>query len=113
MPALFSSRPVICEEVQALLSSIHEDGATSSLDGVHNHTIRYRLQKCTNNMILRMILGNKMEKLTTSKENSRPLMESITKAVEYLGMLNIGDYIPSLAWMDLQVSIVTEVYEYI
>ena len=40
-------------------------------------------------------------------------MESITKAVEYLGMLNIGDYIPSLAWMDLQVSIVIEVYEYI
>ena len=103
---LLLSKPMICEEVQALLSSIHEDGD-------HNLTIRYRLQKCTNNMILRMILGNKMEKLTTSKENSRPLMESITKAVEYLGMLNIGDYIPSLAWMDLQVSIVIEVYEYI
>ena len=94
---LFLSRPVICEEVQALLSSIHEDGG-------RNLTIRYRLQKCTNNMILRMTLGNK---LTTSKENSIALMESITKAVEYLGMLNIGDYIPSLAWMDLQV------YEYI
>ena len=64
-------------------------------------------------MILRMTSGKMMDELTTSKENSRPLMESITKAVEYLGMLNIGDYIPSLAWMDLQVSIVTEVYEYI
>ena len=37
----------------------------------------------------------------------------LIKVVEYIGVLNIGDYIPALAWMDLQVSIVIEVYEYI
>ena len=37
---LFLSRHVICDEVQALLSSIHEDGAaTSSMDGDNNLTI--------------------------------------------------------------------------
>ena len=40
-------------------------------------------------------------------------MESLIKSVEYVGMLNIGDYIPFVAWMDLQVSILIEVYEYI
>ena len=40
MHVLLLSRPVICEEVQALLSSIHEDGAaTSSMDGDNNLTI--------------------------------------------------------------------------
>ena len=37
----------------------------------------------------------------------------LIKVVEYIGVLNIDDYIPALAWMDLQVSIVIEVYEYI
>ena len=103
---LFLSRPVICEEVQALLSSIHEDGAaTSSMDGDNNLTIRYRLQKCTNNIISRMTLGKTMDELTTSKEHSKSFIDSLIKSIEYMGMLNIGDYIPSLAWMDLQVSI--------
>ena len=97
---LFLSRPVICEEVQALLSSIHEDDGRSL-------TIRYRLQKCTNNMISRMDLGKTMDELTSSKEHSKSFMESVIKSVEYMGMFNISDYIPCLAWMDLQV------YEYI
>mgnify|MGYP002775630859 CR=1 FL=1 len=104
---LLFSRPMICEEVQALLSSIHDDGATSSVDGDNNLTIRYRLQKCTNNMISRMVLGKTMEELTSSKEHSKSFMESVIKSVEYMGMFNISDYIPCLAWMDLQV------YEYI
>ena len=97
---LFLSRPVICEEVQALLSSIHEDDGRSL-------TIRYRLQKCTNNMISRMTLGKTMDELTTSKEHSKSFIESLIKSIDYLGMLNIGDYIPSVAWMDLQASIFT------
>ena len=54
-----------------------------------------------------------MDELTTSKEHTKSFMESLIKSVEYVGMLNISDYIPFLAWMDLQVSIVIEVYEYI
>ena len=97
---LLLSRPMICKEVQALLSSIHEDGD-------HNLTIRYRLQKCTNNIISRMTLGKTMDELTNSKEHSKSFMESVIKSIEYMGMFNISDYIPCLAWMDLQV------YEYI
>ena len=108
MHVLLLSRPMICEEVQALLSSIHEDGATSSVDGDHNLTIRYRLQKCTNNIISRMTLGKTMDELTTSKEHSKSFIDSLIKSVEYVGMFNISDYIPSLAWMDLQVSIVID-----
>ena len=100
---LLLSRPLICEEVKALLSSIHEGGATSSLNGDHKLIIRYRLQKCTNNMILRMTLGKTMDELTTSKDQRKSFVESLIKSVEYLGMLNIDDYIPCLAWMDLQV----------
>ena len=100
MHVLLLSRPMICEEVHALLSSIHKDVG-------HNLTIRYRLQKCTNNVILRIALGKTMEDLTSNTEHSKAFMESVTKSVEYMGMFNISDYIPCLAWMDLQV------YEYI
>ena len=60
-----------------------------------------------------MTLGKTMDEITTSKEHSKSFVESLIKVVEYIGVLNIGDYIPALAWMDLQVSIVIEVYEYI
>ena len=49
-----------------------------------------------------------MDELTTSKEHSKSFIDSLIKSIEYMGMLNIGDYIPSLAWMDLQVSIVID-----
>ena len=60
-----------------------------------------------------MTLGKTMDEITTSKEHSKSFVESLIKVVEYIGVLNIDDYIPALAWMDLQVSIVIEVYEYI
>ena len=49
-----------------------------------------------------------MDELTTSKEHSKSFIDSLIKSVEYVGMFNISDYIPSLAWMDLQVSIVID-----
>ena len=53
-------------------------------------------------------MGKTMDEITTSKEHSKSFVESLIKVVEYIGVLNIDDYIPALAWMDLQVSIVID-----
>ena len=93
-----SRRPLIHEEVRSMISSILDD-ATSSHDDNDNKNlvIRYRIQKCNNNIISRMVIGKTMDEKT---------IELLIQIAHLIGEMNIGDFFPALAWMDLQVSIV-------
>ena len=103
-------RPMIQEEVWAMLSSIHNQYVASSShpdrDGDNNNLIiRDMLQKCTNNIIARMAFGKIMDEITTSsKQHSETFAELLVKVSEAGSELNISDLIPCLAWLDLQVS---------
>ena len=86
-----------------MISSIL-DAATSSPDGNdENLVIRYRIQKCNNNIISRMAIGKTMDE---------EIIDLLLQLAQFIGAMNIGDFFPSLAWMDLQVSIVYS-YSYV
>ena len=92
---------MIQDEVRALLSSIHDQCADDN-----NLIIRYKIQKCNNNIISRMTLGKAMDEIVaSSKQHSETFTELLVKLSETGSELNISDLIPSLAWLDLQVSL--------
>lgn len=52
-----------------------------------------------------MILGKTLDEIKSSKQHQESFVELLLSAIEYIGVINISDVIPSLAWLDLQVSI--------
>ena len=53
-----------------------------------------------------MTLGKAMDEIVaSSKQHSETFTELLVKLLETWSKLNIGDLIPCLAWLDLQVSL--------
>ena len=94
-------RPVICEEVNALLSSILKKARSSD----NSLVIRDVLHNCSNNIISRMTIGKTLDEMRSIQQNGESIIELFCKVVECMGEINVSDIIPSLAWMDLQVRI--------
>ena len=52
-----------------------------------------------------MTLGKTLDQIQSSKQHKESFLELLLDSIKYMGENNISDLIPSLAWMDLQVSI--------
>lgn len=84
-----SYKPIRMEEVGTLLRSVLADSINNNRNLV---SVRPLLQTATNNIISRMAVGQ----LSTN------ILQPVTEAMEALGAVNLGDFIPFLNWIDLQ-----------
>ncbi|EFJ10535.1 hypothetical protein SELMODRAFT_128013 [Selaginella moellendorffii] len=86
------------EEISSALATVEEAARASSVVD-----LRAVLSDITLYSILRMAtsqeFGGKKKQLSRFE---RRVKETIEHAVEMIGALNVGDYLPSLRWMDLQ-----------
>ena len=44
--------------------------------------------------------------MAIGKTMDEEIIDLLIQLTQFVGVMNIGDFVPSLAWMDLQVSIV-------
>ncbi|KAH7445993.1 hypothetical protein KP509_01G031700 [Ceratopteris richardii] len=94
---LKSFQPIILEEIRSLLRSIDADGHQKSC-------VRSKLHAASINIISRMTLGNKlqMNESNSAANASAHLTNLLVESIELSGFFNLSDYVPWLAWMDLQ-----------
>lgn len=66
--------------------------------------MRAKLHRATNDMISRMAVGKRLADLglASQADGSYNVINLIADALYLLGVFNVGDFIPALAWMDLQ-----------
>eukprot|EP00250_Pteridium_aquilinum_P019771 c24563_g1_i1 orf=1072-2223(-) len=93
---LHSFRPLIAEEMRALFRSI--------MDTAMEVPVRMKLYTATNNIISRMVLGKRLSDLAlhSQADPSYNIVTLIVEVIHLLGIFNVGDFIPALAWMDAQ-----------
>lgn len=90
--------PIKMEEVGILIHSVLEDSQIGRPVSVLS-----RLAACTNNIISRIVLGKRYTELASiCQDSSANIVDLLTEMMHLLGVFNVGDYIPSLQWMDLQ-----------
>lgn len=65
-------------------------------------SIRDKLQRSSMNLISRMSLSQSLDEIAAEIPNSEKIVETLMDMSNLLGLLNLGDYIPWLAWFDLQ-----------
>ncbi|KAI5080356.1 hypothetical protein GOP47_0005835 [Adiantum capillus-veneris] len=94
---LDSFSPIRLQEARDLLRNINR----SCSYGGSPVPVRLRLQEAANNIISRIALNKKYTELS-SAGSTHDLIALIDETMLLLGVPNIGDFIPSLAWMDLQ-----------
>lgn len=95
-----SFKPIRMEEMDALVCRVLEESYTGK-----PVLILCKLQEAANNMISRMVLGKTFTELNISTRNNSStdgFVELLKEIVYLLGSFNMGDYMPYLAWMDLQ-----------
>lgn len=90
-----SFRSVRAEEVGALMRSVLAEGVEAPF------AVRPKLLTATNHIISRMVLGKRLSDLAP-RCSSQSIVALLNEASEVLGVFNLGDYLPFLAWMDLQ-----------
>ncbi|KAI5067215.1 hypothetical protein GOP47_0017743 [Adiantum capillus-veneris] len=94
-------RPLIAEEIHGLLRAISDSAQQES-----PVPVRAMLYAASANIISRMALGKPLQELSPrSQAGDTPscsLVALIVEAIELAGVFNPGDFIPWLAWMDLQ-----------
>ncbi|MCO5601806.1 hypothetical protein L7F22_055931 [Adiantum nelumboides] len=91
--------PMIAEEVRAMLSTIADSGPHKLVP------VRATLYCANTNIIARMAIGKRLHELAPQislADPSHNLALLIGEVFQLLGVLNIGDYIPWLAFLDLQ-----------
>ncbi|KAH7446047.1 hypothetical protein KP509_01G035300 [Ceratopteris richardii] len=90
-------QPIITEEVRSMLRSIDADGH-------HRICIRPKLYAASSNIISRMSLGKKLEDIgeKSSVNDSSYLTNLLVEVIHLVGVFNISDFVPWLAWLDLQ-----------
>eukprot|EP00250_Pteridium_aquilinum_P003848 c14123_g1_i1 orf=82-1644(-) len=90
-------RPVREEEVRGLVRSVFEKVGSPV-------SVREELHSASSNIISRITLGMRMSELAISSQAdpSYNIVSIIVEVAHLLGAFNVGDYIPFLAWMDLQ-----------
>ncbi|KAI5066811.1 hypothetical protein GOP47_0017339 [Adiantum capillus-veneris] len=93
---LEACRPMIVDEVRAMLCDIAD-----APDKVH---VRTKLYAATSTIISRMAIGKRLEEVATQSQAdpSYNIVSLLLEVIHLLGLFNVGDYIPWLAWMDLQ-----------
>eukprot|EP00250_Pteridium_aquilinum_P000437 c10481_g1_i1 orf=170-1759(-) len=87
-------RPLRTDEVGRLMLSILEAEGTP-------YVIRQNVQSANNNVMSRMAIGKRLREITSggAAEN---IVSIIVEVIGLVGAFNLADYVPSLAWMDLQ-----------
>ncbi|TVU46970.1 hypothetical protein EJB05_06544, partial [Eragrostis curvula] len=80
---------VRAEEVRAILRGLHAASSSSSAVTIREHLLTLNL-----NVISRMVLGN--------KQCAEELKWMIEELFFLNGVVNVGDFIPWLGWLDLQ-----------
>ncbi|KAH7388127.1 hypothetical protein KP509_16G059000 [Ceratopteris richardii] len=88
-------RPLVVEEVRALVRSIAENSGSFI-------PVRASLYSATGNIISRMAVGKRMSELVSRVDASSNLVSLLLEAIQLAGEFNIGDFIPWLSGMDLQ-----------
>lgn len=93
---LESFRPLAAEETCTLLHSILNMG--------EKVPVRTKLYDCTCNIISRMAISKRLDEVATHSQTdpSNSLVALLLEIIHLLGIFNVGDFIPLLAWMDLQ-----------
>ncbi|KAH7285727.1 hypothetical protein KP509_33G042900 [Ceratopteris richardii] len=93
---LHSFRPIIKDEIRGLLEVVADKA-----DCVDLRTILYDAMFT---IISRMAISRKANDLRSQSQDdpSSSLQSLLIQSIEILGVVNVGDYIPWLAWMDLQ-----------
>ncbi|KAH7446030.1 hypothetical protein KP509_01G033700 [Ceratopteris richardii] len=92
-----SFQPIILEEVRSMLRSIDADGQQKSC-------ARSKLHVASSNIISMMALGKKlqMNESNSTANASSHLTSLLVESIELSTIFNISDWVPWLAWMDLQ-----------
>ncbi|MCO5608365.1 hypothetical protein L7F22_062574 [Adiantum nelumboides] len=90
--------PMIAEEVRAMLSTIADCGPHELVP------VRAILYSANTNIIARMAIGKRLHEVApqSQADPSHNLALLIVEALLLFGMFNVGDYIPWLAFLDLQ-----------
>ncbi|KAH7352854.1 hypothetical protein KP509_19G067300 [Ceratopteris richardii] len=90
------SQPIINDEIRSLLQVVADNAAC-----VH---IRKELYDATFSIISRIAISRRAKDLRSPSQNdhSSNLQNLLIDSIDLLGVQNIGDYKPCLAWMDLQ-----------
>ncbi|MCO5555961.1 hypothetical protein L7F22_009505 [Adiantum nelumboides] len=93
---LHSYAPIRLQESRELLRNVNRSCAA------HEPVpVRLRLQETANNIISLITLSKKYTEMS-SADSSHDMIVLIEEIMFLLGVPNLGDFIPSLAWMDLQ-----------
>ncbi|KAH7352856.1 hypothetical protein KP509_19G067500 [Ceratopteris richardii] len=89
-------QPIINDEIRTLLQVVADNAAC-----VH---IRKELYDATFSIISRIAISRRAKDLRSPSQNdhSSSLQNLLIDSINLLGVQNIGDYKPCLAWMDLQ-----------
>ncbi|KAH7352852.1 hypothetical protein KP509_19G067100 [Ceratopteris richardii] len=89
-------QPIINDEIRTLLQVVADNAAC-----VH---IRKELYDATFSIISRIAISRRAKDLRSPSQNdhSSSLQNLLIDSIDLLGVQNIGDYKPCLAWMDLQ-----------
>ncbi|KAH7446043.1 hypothetical protein KP509_01G034900 [Ceratopteris richardii] len=92
-----SFQPIILEEVRSMLRSIDAEGKQKSC-------ARSKLHAASINIISMMALGKKlqMNESNSTANASSHLTSLLVESIELSSIFNISDWVPWLAWMDLQ-----------
>ncbi|MCO5612586.1 hypothetical protein L7F22_066854 [Adiantum nelumboides] len=92
--------PMIAEEVRAMLSTIADSGPHKLVP------VRATLYSANANIIARMAIGKRLHEVIAPQisqaDPSQNLALLVVEVIQLFGVLNIGDYIPWLAFLDLQ-----------
>eukprot|EP00250_Pteridium_aquilinum_P020812 c24960_g2_i1 orf=89-1162(+) len=88
-------RPVRTAEMHTLMLSILAAQGTPV-------SIRELLHTTNSNLIARMAIGTSLEELVAGIPESRKMISALVELIGLVGEFNVGDYIPALAWMDVQ-----------
>eukprot|EP00250_Pteridium_aquilinum_P017929 c23847_g1_i2 orf=918-1856(-) len=113
---LFSTQPLDLfkslrdEEVHLLMRSVLADSIdptkSYSDDAKPVQCLRGKLKETTNDIISRMLLGRRLSELDGTEDfgdfNASKIVDVLEELSKCFGMFNVGDYLPFLAWMDLQ-----------
>ncbi|KAH7294008.1 hypothetical protein KP509_28G052200 [Ceratopteris richardii] len=86
-------RPVRNDEVGRLMLKVLNSAGKSV-------AVRENVQSTNNNVMSRMVLGKRLLDLARGSGDS--IVSIIVEIIALVGVFNLGDYFPSIAWMDLQ-----------
>ncbi|MCO5560105.1 hypothetical protein L7F22_049947 [Adiantum nelumboides] len=93
---LLSFQPIRQQETRNLIHGLLQQSSSG-----HPILLRPHLQGAANNIISRMTLSKTYIELSSSS-SAGDIVAIIDEIMHLLGVPNVGDFIPSLAWLDLQ-----------